>query len=250
MQIHILTGDGLANYFRYASIDGSVIVSRECLIDGDVGGNDLKDFWATRANFIADTYKDSTTNYLEKVASEYEKIFFLSAEDEVNLWFEYDLFCQVNMWFTISLLHLANLKNIYRISPQVRENESPWRGFANADSEELQQCFTQRIKFEEKDLILGTNLWEAYQSNHLIKLQEYAQTQSDCFPYLKEICEAEVARKEQNEPQKFVEKLMLGRMTNFGDIFSHFSKQRAIYGLGDLQVKQIYEKITQINKLS
>lgn len=250
MQIHILTGDALAHQFQYASIDGNVIISRECLIDGDVSGKDLKEFWAIRANFIADTYEESAANYLEKVASEYEKIFSLPAESEVNLWFEHDLFCQVNMWFTIWLLNRTHIKNIYRISPQIRENESPWEGFGNADSEELQQCFAQRTKFEEKDLILGANLWEAYQNQHLIELKKYAQTPSDCFPYLKEICEAEVARKEQNEPQRFIEKLILGGMTNFEDIFSHFSKQRAIYGLGDLQVKQIYEKITQISKLS
>jgi Domain of unknown function (DUF1835) len=249
MQIHILTGDALAHQFQYASIEGNVIVSRECLIDGDVRGKDLKEFWATRANFIADTYADSATSYLEKVAYEYEKIFSLPTESEVNLWFEHDLFCQVNMWFTIWLLNRTNIKNIYRISPQIRENESPWKGFANADSKELQQCFAQRTKFEEKDLALGVNLWEAYQNQHLRELGVYAQTQSSCFPYLKEVCEAEVARKERNEPEQFIKKLILEGMTDFDDIFSHFSKQKAIYGLGDLQVKQIYEKITQSSKL-
>ncbi len=250
MQIHILTGDALAHQFQYASIDGNVIISRECLIDGDVSGKDLKEFWATRANFIANTYDASATNYLEKVAYEYEKIFSLPIESEVNLWFEHDLFCQVNMWFVISLLRRTDIKNIYRISPQIGENESPWLGFANADSKELQQCFAQRTKFEEKDLTLGANLWEAYQNQHLRKLEVYAQTPSSCFPYLKEVCEAEVARKEGNEPEQLIKKLILEGITNFDDIFSHFSKQKAIYGLGDLQVKQIYEKITQGGKLS
>ena len=46
-----------------------------------------------------------------KLVSEFEKIQNIEEGVDINLWFEDDLFCQVNFWFVISLLSSLNHKN-------------------------------------------------------------------------------------------------------------------------------------------
>ena len=52
MVYNILNGDSLAFSFPEAKIDGEIVVVREALIDGDLSGDNLQDFWHSRARFI------------------------------------------------------------------------------------------------------------------------------------------------------------------------------------------------------
>ena len=53
--IHILNGDCLLEQFP-EEIMGSRIVCRECLVDGDVQGSDLEEFFRIRAEFISNLH--------------------------------------------------------------------------------------------------------------------------------------------------------------------------------------------------
>ena len=52
MIYNILNGDSLAYSFPDAGIEGDVIVIREALIDGDLSGDNLHDFWRSRAKYL------------------------------------------------------------------------------------------------------------------------------------------------------------------------------------------------------
>src|SRR5215210_3615464 len=104
MNIHVLAGDALAENFNKTGIDGEVAVCRECLIEGDVKAENLNDFWEIRADFIVSVYGENKEKYFETVADEFRKLNNLTPGAEVNLWFEYELFCQTNMWFCLDLL--------------------------------------------------------------------------------------------------------------------------------------------------
>jgi len=101
MVYHILNGDSLAHKFPNTQIGGNIIVMREALIDGDLSGENLHDFWQSRAKQVGVT----EAQYYHRVVSEFEKLMNAPANSEFNLWFEYDLFCQVNMWFVISTIN-------------------------------------------------------------------------------------------------------------------------------------------------
>src|SRR4051812_39763377 len=101
MIYHILNGDSLAYSFPETNIQGEIIVVREALVEGDVSGSNLDDFWQTRAKCMGLT----KVEYSNKVVTEFEKIINAAGNSEFNLWFEFDLFCQVNMWFVISIIN-------------------------------------------------------------------------------------------------------------------------------------------------
>ena len=59
MIYNILNGDALAHSFPDAKIEGDIIVVREALMDGDLSGDNLNDFWRSRAKYHGSTEADT-----------------------------------------------------------------------------------------------------------------------------------------------------------------------------------------------
>ena len=59
---HILNGDALRNRFP-DTIDGTIVVFRECLIEGPTIHGDFKEFFTVRSKYIQKTYKISEQGY-------------------------------------------------------------------------------------------------------------------------------------------------------------------------------------------
>jgi hypothetical protein len=111
MIYNILNGDSLAHSFPDAKIEGDIIVVREALMDGDLSGDSLNDFWRSRAKY----HGSIEAEYHNGVAKEFEKIINAPDNTEFNLWFEYDLFCQVNMWFVISIINSLSIRKRFML---------------------------------------------------------------------------------------------------------------------------------------
>lgn len=246
---HILNGDYLAGQLRQTKINQDFIVCRECLIEGDLSADTSADFWTTRARYISETYNVSSKEYFSKTVSEFDKLSNLPDYSEVCLWFENDLFCQTNMWFIISrLVHQPTLK-IFRVFPRIEHKADTWKGFGIATAENLEQAYHSKIQFSAQDLALGTNLWKAYQMGDFDKLMKLATIKSECFDYLKEVCQAHIDRfpadKTLGRPESTIQEIIQTQSTAFEVVFTEFTKREGIYGFGDLQVKHMYDRLIQ-----
>lgn len=241
MIVHVLPGDALAEDFKNSMIEGETVICRECLIEGDVQSANLQDFWQTRAEFIAESYGANIEDYFRRVAREFDALKgFAAAGAEINLWFEYELFCQVNMWFCLYFLRAGEAK-IYRVAPIVRDENEIWKGFGDLPAEDLKKCFAGRAEFSEKDVSLGENLWTAYQNKDYAALEKLSETESKCFPRLKEVCRAEIEKK--TRPKNILREIIKDGEREFAEIFSEFSKRAGVYGFGDAQVRKILSEI-------
>jgi hypothetical protein len=243
MRVHVLTGDSLIHPFKQTGIGGDIIISRECLIAGEVSGKNLPELWQVRAQYIHNTYQEPTENYYRLVVPEYEKLLNLPSGTELYLWFEYDLFCQINMWFCLWLIHAKTFNAVYRVAPVIRNTEELWKGYSSMDTDDLVKCYNGRIKLTTEDIIMGAHLWEAYQKGDLEHLQKLAESTSACFPYLQEVCKAQVERVLKHRPEKVLQNITANGITDFPQIFQLFSLSEGIYGFGDSQVKEIYDTL-------
>lgn len=241
MRIHVLPGDALAEQFRETKIEGEIVICRECLIEGEVKAADLKEFWQTRAAFIAEAYNKDSENYFQKVVAEFEKL-QNSSVTEINLWFEHELFCQTNLWFTLSLLSDSRAR-IFRVAPLVGNVDETWKGFGNHGAADLKRCFAARIELHEDDLKLGADLWTAYQNKDDAALTTLSERESRAFPYLREVCRAEIEK--PTRPQKVLREIEAAHAAaDFPEIFKAFSQTAGVYGFGDAQVKRILAEIS------
>ena len=246
MVYNILNGDSLAYSFPDAKIEGEIIVVREGLIDGDLSGDNLNDFWRSRAKYMNIT----ETEYNNSVVKEFEKVMNAPDNSEFNLWFEYDLFCQVNMWFVISIINgLPIAKKVFAVYTSYlnKTSEQFWNGFGPANSDELKVCYSDRIHLSEADINFGQKLWTAYKNGDLEALTNLSKHQSLAFPYLQEVVKAHVDRFPKDgtkgRPEKVIEDIVKNISTDFHKVFKEFWSRESIYGFGDTQLKSLYDKV-------
>lgn len=240
MNLHVLPGDALAEKFKDARIDGDVVVCRECLIEGGVKAENIDDFWKIRTEFIKKTYGGNEAKYSETVAAELKKLLNIAPGTEVNLWFEHELFCQTNMWFCLDLLRDTRA-NVYRVFPLIKDEEKIWDGFGKLKTEDLRECFAQRIKLEVDDITLGSSLWRAYCNSDYAELEKLSEVDSRCFPFLKEVCRAEIEK--DFRPKKVLQEIVENGTSDFSEIFQEFSRRAGVYGYGDAQVIRIMREV-------
>ncbi len=244
---HILNGDCLASQLMTTSINQNFIVCRESLIEGEVLSDNLSDFWKIRATYIANTHCCTPAEYYSQTVTEIEKVMSLPEKSEVCLWFENDLFCQTNLWFIISLLSDYPTLSIYRIFPLIKSNDDLWSGFGSATAEDLEQAFRAKVLFSPEDINLGKNLWVSYQKNDLERLMAYSRVKSNCFEYLEEICQAHAERfptdNTPGRPERVLKEIIATKSNDFNTVFSEFCHREGIYGMGDTQIKSLFDKL-------
>lgn len=236
MIIHVLPGDAQAEEFAKTGLDGEVVICREALIDGDVRAESAEELWDVREKFWASPQIGNGPDYRSHVAGEFRKLQNLPSGTEVNLWFEYELFCHVNMWFCVWLLRDSPAQ-IFRVAPDVLAADEIWTGFGKLNAQQLNECFSQRVEFSKADVELGSELWIAYSNRDHARLRELSQTSSPCFPYLKEACEAEIDK--EFRPKRIIEELQREGLEDFGEMFAAFRDKAGVYGYGDTQVRRI-----------
>jgi hypothetical protein len=237
-KLHVLPGDAYVREFKEGGIDGEMLVCRECLVEGDLSGADLNEFFENRAAFINTAHDEDPAAYSAEVASQFKQLLDLPSGTEVNLWFEYELFCSVNMWFCLDLL--ANTAaDVYRVAPIYRNEENRWDGFAGATSEDMQRCFESRAKLTLEDIRVGADLWRAYRLVDRDTLRRLSNTSSPAFPYLKEVCEAAIEI--DSRPAEIIRQIQAVGGSTFEEIFPEFRRRAGVYGFGDGQVRRLIE---------
>lgn len=244
-QFHILNGDALRERLP-KSIDGEIIVARECLVDGEVKGDNLEELFATRAKFISQNYEGfSEQDYFNATVPEFRKMQEIPKGAEINLWFEDDLFCQVNFWFVVHLLHHAQKpENIFLIRPKAH---SPY-SFGHLDEQELVSCYENKLQLTNLETL--SQLWTFYQTQNTAQLLQTAQKLQPKYPFLLPAIEAHIDQLPNPEkgtlgrPKETLLQIIEELQTEkFGLIFKEFLKREGIYGFGDLQVKRLLEGI-------
>jgi len=242
-QYHILNGDSLREQFP-ESLQGEIIVAKECLVDGSVKGNNLTDFFNTRAKFISSNYDGyNEQDYFEKTIPEFQKMQNIPDNADINLWFEDDLFCQVNFWFVINLLSKSHQNNQFFL---IRPKSHSQYGFGGLNQLELISIFKNRLALTELDTM--ARLWESYQINDTEKLIKISRKLKNLYPFIVTAVKAHIERIPSNgnvgKPSKSLIQIMNELETEeFGPVFREFNKRESIYGFGDLQVKRLFDEI-------
>jgi hypothetical protein len=233
---HILNGDALSDQFPKI-LRGDRIVMRECLVEGPVKDidPDPDSFYTDRISFLNHFYGPVTADdYQRQTISQFDKMKNLPVDAPVNLWFEDDLFCQVNFWFVVQLLHKQKqVGPVFLIRPLEKNNY----GFGGFNSEELCELYDERIPLTDLDLL--AKLWPAFQDNNRKKLKDLATRLQKTYPFILPAVQAHLDREPIDGSLGRPEQTLLSIIKDFGTtkfekIFPEFCRREAIYGFGDL----------------
>ncbi|MFM6913542.1 MAG: DUF1835 domain-containing protein, partial [Aquirufa sp.] len=156
MKVHILNGDCLQSTLQAKN----AIIMREMLIEGPLKADSLEAFFYQRADYLEKTYAIPTKEYNKKTVTEFEKMQQIPDHSEVYLWFDYDLFCFVNLLFVIQLISQNKTLKLFLVRPLRERRFRIWRGFDGHSPFDLQQAFSKRKKINSRDLFFLISLWK------------------------------------------------------------------------------------------
>lgn len=238
--IHLLNGDAL---HEKLTVDGAIYIFREALCDGPVLYSGPDDLWSLRQSFMVTNYGADAKEYTERTMMEFEA--FLSAAalaESIQLWFEWDLFCQVNLWYIVSRLRQYGITGkIHWIQPP---GEAGWGGFGPAKSITGVEMVAWTHVLIPEALDYFEQLWSAYASTDPADWQIFSQAPPEPFSKLKPVLVAETDRRNGSvELHRLTDDLIRKYGKNgFVPAFREFCKDHGYYGFGDLQFKSLWDQ--------
>ena len=241
--LHVLNGDSLASSFP-ASLPGEIAVVRECLVDGPVKAHSIEELWVIRDKFLSKNYVGAAEeDYFTKVVPEFEKIMTASSETQVYLWFENDLFCQVNLWFVMHLLK-KHKGSVYLVTPTTDLIE----GFGGMNQLQLEKAYRDAKLLTTNEEHILSHMWELYERPDISEALTLSKQVNPELPFLLPAVQAwkdSIPHGEYpGKPKEALKEISAQLGTDdFGKIFRAFHVKYAIYGYGDLQVKRLWEEL-------
>lgn len=194
--LHITNGDNFTSKLQSLHLKGDIITWREMLCEGKtlcaVGS---ESFWKTRFEFLNKNYKVSKSWFVEKTLKEYRSLCNHKQQDQIVLWFEYDLFCQINMLAVLSWLKTHRRHAEISLVCSGKEDESDkLYGLNELSDEKLLDLYENRTILSQDDIEFADYVWQLYCSDNPIRLENLIAHNNFQFQYLSEALRAHLKR--------------------------------------------------------
>ena len=241
--LHIHNGDSTAGTARKAGISGEHIAWREALVCGPTpGGLPESEFIEIRANHLAEEYEVPVEKCRAELREQHEAIANFPAHDEVVLWFEHDLFCQIHLIYLLDWFSQRDLgkTKLSLVSIDEFPGVKIFHGLGELNETQLSSLLPGRKAITPGQLELGSRAWRAYSSANAAELIRLMETDLSALPFLREALRKHLLRFPSTRNG-------LGRIENLGldlvaagyprfkSLFPAFMRREPQYGFGDAQ---------------
>jgi len=247
--LHITNGSNLTNYLNELEIAGDFLTWQEMLCEGPTEIDiDTRSFINKRKIFL-NNYYDIEINEDEYV-SEIQKLNNLNGYTEIVLWFEYDLFCHVNLVAVISLLQQKHIKlPLYLVCSGRVSGENNLKGLAELSSGQLHYHYDHKVKLNPEDIDIAVSVWKAYCGKDHNLLKEYI-TKKSSFKYLTNCLKAHLERfPDLKSGLDILEENILSiirdnSIKSRNHLLGYALNYQGYYGYGDIQISRIIDKLS------
>ena len=250
--IHVLNGDCSVQLLKKSGLEGEIAVWRELLCEGPLHADFASDdFWRKRYTYFKEELGVDKLEYYDKTIKEILKIEDVSGYSEVVLWFEYDLFCQVNLLAACSYL-LKDFKKYVKLSLvcvgsfKGKENLQSLTDFSPNDFITL---YKNRLNLSKSNLIFADECWKLYAENDVEKLKNF-NFRHPKFEYLQAAIHQHLKRFPNenglNEIDTKILQIISENSCTKNEIIRAlliWQTKETVYGFSDLQYVKYLEKL-------
>lgn len=245
--LHITNGDSFTNRLQTLPLKGDIITWREMLCEGKTLSNvGSESFWKTRFEFLNKNYRISKSWFVEKTLKEYRSLCNHKQQDQIVLWFEYDLFCQINMLAVLSWLKTYRRHAEISLVCSGKEDDSEkLYGLNELTDEQLLVLYENRTVLTQDDIEYADYVWQLYCSDNPMRLENLMDYDSFQFAYLSDAIQAHLRRfpsiknglnaVENNILKVAVEQKPKSKRGFTGEIL----RNQGFYGFGDTQYDRL-----------
>ena len=255
MILHIHNGDASADVAKQSAIPGEHFAWREALIEGPASQVKTDEWRRRRAQHLSDTYDVDLADCEKESIAQEQKLASFQKYDEVVLWFEHDLFCQVHLihllnWFAqqdpgetkFSLVCIGGFPG--------RKN---FRGLGELTPDEFASLFSSRQVVTKEQFDLAARAWNGYSSSDPRDIETLLQTDTSSLPYLAPALRGHLRRFPstinglgliENRALHIIE----SGVKRFSELFRRFGELEPVYGLGDSQFWWSLRRLADANQ--
>ena len=243
--LHITNGDTAVATLRRAGIPGDMLPWNDVLHEGPVpAGLDLEALSARRSRFISEQGWGPPDEVARSFAERDAMLADSDGRDEVVLWFEHDLFDQLQLiqlldWFAQRPSRRARLSMV---------STSTYLGKLAPDRAD--ELFASRQTVTQGQLALGQSAWAAYRSPDPLAIQQLMQLDTSSLPWLHGALERHleefpsVGHGLSRSERQAVETVAAGpRSLRDAFVSSHHEREERIF-LGDWVFAQYLERLS------
>jgi hypothetical protein len=244
--LHITNGDSAAGTLRQAGVPGDVLAWRDVLHEGPVPERLTNDeLRVVRARFIADSGWGAFEDTLEGFTRRDKCLADSLAHEEVVLWFEHDLYDQLQLlqlldWFAGRDLGTTRLSMICN---------AEYLGAATADR--LRELFPDRRPVSATEQDLGRKAWTAFRSSNPSALTDLLGQDTSTLPFLRgallrHLQQFPSARNGLSRSESQALEVVAGGVTKLAKIYvaSHHEREESIF-LGDCIFATYMEELSR-----
>ncbi len=248
--LHVTNGDSLNNRLLALKVKGDYAVWREMLCEGKTVANlASEEFRAARISFFKSNYPEHAGSYDDIFGTQLAIIADAHLYEEVVLWFEYDLFCHINMLACISFLRAINYKGSISLVCSGRvAGEKELKGLAQLSNQQLLAHYKAKTTLTNHDIFLADDLWRLYCGNDHLKLKPQRAKDSN-FIYLSNCISAHKERfPHKQSGLNTLETNMLRLIRKYEiksekQLCGYMLNYQGYYGYGDIQ---LFKMITRM----
>jgi hypothetical protein len=246
--LHITNGNALTDYLRELDFNEDILTWQEMLCEGPtIPAINSKAFFELRVEFLK-SYYDIDVD-IEDLQSELSKLDYVENYSEINLWFEYDLFCHINLLGIINLLHQKEInKPLYLICSGRVEGEKNLKGLGELSPDQIKTHYKNKVRLTQDDIDLAIALWRTYCGKDHNILKPYIVKKSN-FKYLTNCLKAHLKRfPHQKSGLNVLEDNILrlvrdNKIKSYHHLLGYSLNYQGYYGFGDTQMKRIIGKL-------
>ena len=242
--LHITNGSTLTSYMKELDIVGDVLTWQEMLCEGPTTSIiDTEEFLQKRKVFLNDFYELEINESIFKEAL--HVLNDMEAYDEVVLWFEYNLFCHINLLAIISLLKEKQVNlPLYLVCSGRVKGETDLKGLSELSTIQLLQHYKDKVKLTEKDIELAISIWHIYCGKDHSLLKPYI-IQKSSFKYLSNCLKAHIERFPNlksglNVLEKNILTLIKEKnVTSKNQLIGYALSYQGYYGFSEIQMQRL-----------
>jgi hypothetical protein len=203
-------------------------------------------FWKTRFEYLHKNYNVSKSWFVEKTLKEYRSLCNHKQQDEIILWFEFDLFCQINMIAVLSWLktHRRDAQ-ISLVCSGNEDGSDKMYGLCDLEDDRLQTLYKKRKHLSQDDIEFADYVWQLYCSDNPIRLENMSDFEHYHFDYLSEAIKVHLKRfptikNGLNEIENRILELSVEQKPkNKKQLVQTIMNNQGYYGYGDSQFERI-----------
>ncbi|MEM9324618.1 MAG: hypothetical protein AAGA85_03140 [Bacteroidota bacterium] len=239
--LHLLNGDATVPGFRDASIPGGIAIWREVMVEGPTTGDIRSEaFWARRKDFLDVAYEGVGPE--EPFSSQLALLDNATDIGEVVLWFEYDLFCQVNLLAALAYIQHPNV-SLVCLGDQIG---GQWLGLGQISAKEFEPLYRQRIRLDSASLVYAGEAWGAYTGNDIEVIKSFREPHAS-FPFLDRAIQAHMNRfpgwNGVNALEHDMLEIVKDGVRNKRQLIGQMLRNHPWMGFGDLQYYRILRSV-------